>query len=148
MGNMILAASSSSSGGTSLLPFLLIVVVVILLYYTMTRRSRQRQAQQMQSSLLPGQPVRTTSGMYGTVVSAEGADVVIEVAPGVQIRMMRRAVVPVAPDGGSANGMGTTADTGTEHTDATDGFASTNGTQPESPADDAADDQKSEDRNF
>jgi preprotein translocase subunit YajC len=153
MGDLILAASSksSSSGGTSLLPLLLIVVVVILLYYTMTRRSRQRQAAQMQSTLLPGQAVRTTSGMYGTVASAEGDDVIVEVAPGVQIRMMRRAVVPIAPDGASANGTGyatgTDANTGAEPADST---ADTNGSEPEpeSSDDDAFDDRKSQDRNF
>lgn len=151
MGDLILAASSkSSSSGTSLLPLLLIVVVVILLYYTMTRRSRQRQAAQMQTTLLPGQPVRTTSGMYGTVASAEGDDVTVEVAPGVQIRMMRRAVVPIAPDGASANGTGyaTGADatSGAEPADST--AADTNGAEPDSPADDAFDDRKSQDRNF
>jgi preprotein translocase subunit YajC len=150
MGDILAKSTTSSSSGTSLLPFLVIVVVVILLYYTMTRRNRQRQAAQMQSTLLPGQPVRTTSGMYGTVASAEGDDVIIEVAPGVQVRMMRRAVVPVAPDGASANGTGyatgTDANVGEEPADAsTDG---TNGAEPNSSADDAFDDRKSQDRNF
>jgi preprotein translocase subunit YajC len=158
MGYSILAATSktSSSGGTSLLPLLLIVVVVILLYYTMTRRSRQRQAAQMQTALVPGQPVRTTGGMYGTVASMEGDDVNIEVAPGVQIRMMRRAVVPIAPDGASANGVGPTAagtdpaDSSDTEADAADSTAATNGSQPEpeSSDDDAFDDRKSQDRNF
>jgi preprotein translocase subunit YajC len=152
MGNMILAVASkttsSSGSSSSLLPFLAIVVVVILLYWTMTRRTRQRQAQQMSSSLVPGQPVRTTSGMYGTVASAEGDDIMVEVSPGVQIRMMRRAVVPVPPDGAAANGMGTTtmtdADTGTEPADE----ASANGSEPESADEDDFDDRKSQDRNF
>jgi preprotein translocase subunit YajC len=142
MGNMILAATSSSSS-SSLLPFLLVVVVVIVLYYTMTRRSRQRQAAQTQSTLMPGQTVRTTSGMYGTVASADGDDVMVEVSPGVQIRMMRRAVVPVAPDGPSSNGLGAT--TGT---DAADTGNSTNGAEPEPSDEDAFDDRKSQDQNF
>jgi preprotein translocase subunit YajC len=98
MGNMILAASTKSSG-TSLLPILIIVVLFMLVYMTMTRRSRARRAQQMQTGLVPGTRVRTTSGMYGTVTSVEdNDDVMVEVAPGVQIRMMRRAVVPVPMD--------------------------------------------------
>jgi preprotein translocase subunit YajC len=137
MGNVILAATSkTSSGGTNLLPLLLVVVVVILLYYTMTRRSRQRQASQMQGSLLPGQPVRTTSGMYGTVASAEGDDVVVEVSPGVQIRMMRRAVVPLPPDGPGANGF---AGTGSATTGEPDDSAEPYETDEPSDADEHSD---------
>jgi preprotein translocase subunit YajC len=99
MGNMILSASTKSSTGTSLLPILIIVVLFMLVYMTMTRRSRARRAQQMQTGLVPGSRVRTTSGMYGTVTSIEdNDDVMVEVAPGVRIRMMRRAVVPVPMD--------------------------------------------------
>jgi preprotein translocase subunit YajC len=156
MGNIFLAATSkSSSSGTSLLPFLLIVVVVILLYYTMTRRSRQRQAAQRQGNLMPGQPVRTTGGMYGTVAFSDGDDVTVEVAPGVQIRMMRRAVVPVADASANGTGYAGGASTGTEPESsaddtsaAADGTASTNGSEPDSSADDAFDDRKSQDRNF
>jgi hypothetical protein len=46
--------------------------------------------------------------MYGTVTSVEGDDVMVEVSPGVNIRMMRRAVVPVPPD--AATGTGPVAD--------------------------------------
>ncbi len=100
MGNtLILAAASKTSSSTSLLPIIIIVVLFLLVYMTMTRRSRARQAARMQSDLVPGAPVRTTSGMYGTVTSLEGNDdVMVEVAPGVTIRMMRRAVVPLPQD--------------------------------------------------
>lgn len=98
MGNMPLAASSSSGGGTSLLPIILIVVLFMLVYMTMSRRSRAKRAQQMQNDLVPGSPARTTSGMYGTVSSIEGDDVILEIAPGVNVRVMRRAVVPMPMD--------------------------------------------------
>lgn len=100
MGNMhLLAATSSKTSGTSLLPIIIIVVLFMLIYMTMTRRSRARQAQQMQGGVVPGTQIRTTSGMYGTVTSVlDNDDVMVEVAPGVSIRMMKRAVVPVPPD--------------------------------------------------
>jgi preprotein translocase subunit YajC len=101
----VLAASSSSKSSTSLLPIILIVVLFMVVYMTMTRRRRANQTQQMQTSVVPGARVRTTSGMYGTVTSLEGNDdVMIEVAPGVNIRMMRRAVVPVPQDAASGTG--------------------------------------------
>jgi preprotein translocase subunit YajC len=112
MGNMVLAASSNSSGGTSLLPIILIVVLFMLVYMTMSRRSRAKRAQQMQSNLVPGARVRTTSGIYGTVSSIEGDDVVLEIAPGVNVRVMSRAVVPVPVDA-SAGTTGPNAANGT-----------------------------------
>ena len=101
---LILAAASKSSG-TSLLPIILIVVLFMIVYMTMTRRKRANQAQQMQNTIVPGTRVRTTSGMYGTVTSVEdNDDVMVEVSPGVNIRMMRRAVVPVPQDAASGTG--------------------------------------------
>jgi preprotein translocase subunit YajC len=98
MGNMYLAAASKSSS-SSLLPIIIIVVLFMLVYMTMTRRSRARQAAQTQSGIVPGTSVRTTSGMYGTVTSVmDNDDVMVEVAPGVTIRMMKRSVVPVPQD--------------------------------------------------
>ena len=104
MGNVIMAASSSKSSGASLLPIILIVVLFMIVYMTMTRRKRASQAQQMQNTIQPGARVRTSGGMYGTVTSVEGDDVMVEVAPGVNIRMMKRAVVPAPQDASTGTG--------------------------------------------
>jgi preprotein translocase subunit YajC len=95
----LLAATTSSKGNPYLFP-IIILALFGLLYFVMIRpqRNRQRQAQQMQSQVMPGQRVRTTAGMYATVVSIEGDDVVLEVAPGVNVRYMRRAIMNVVPD--------------------------------------------------
>jgi preprotein translocase subunit YajC len=99
MGNTLYLAASSKSSSSSLLPIIIIVVLFMLVYMTMTRRSRARQAAQRQTGIVPGTPVRTTSGMYGTVTSVvDNDDVMVEIAPGVTIRMMKRAVVPVPQD--------------------------------------------------
>jgi preprotein translocase subunit YajC len=107
MGHMVFLAATTKSSSTSLLPILIIVVLFGVLYMTMIRpqRNRQRQAQQMQSTVTPGARIRTTAGMYGTIKSVEDQDVVVEVAPGVNIRMLRRAVMDVVQDGG-VNGAG------------------------------------------
>ncbi|HTS99856.1 MAG TPA: preprotein translocase subunit YajC [Streptosporangiaceae bacterium] len=136
MGNIVLAASSKSSG-TSLLPILLIVVLFMVVYFTMTRRSRARQAQQMQTSVVPGARVRTTSGMYGTVTSVEdNNDVMVEVAPGVSIRMMRRAVMPLPMDAA-------TGATGPGGPSAADGA----GPEPQDPAGSSDDEPRADDWN-
>jgi len=109
----ILAAASTSKGNPYLFP-IIIVALFGLLYFVMIRpqRNRQRQAQQMQNQVMPGQRVRTTAGMYATVVSIDGDDVVLEIAPGVNVTYMRRAIMNVVPDdtGDTINSDGQVAD--------------------------------------
>jgi preprotein translocase subunit YajC len=99
MGNMILAAGTTKSGSSA---YLLIGLVVLfgVLYFVMIRpqRRRQQQAMQTQRDITPGSRVRTTAGMYATVVAIEDQDVILEVAPGVEARFMRRAIMDVVPD--------------------------------------------------
>ena len=109
MGNDYLAATAKSSSGNY--TFLLVIVVLFgLFYFVMIRpqRNRQRQVQQMQQQVMPGQRVRTTAGMYATVIAADDNDVVLEIAPGVQARFLRRAVLDVLPED---DGMGMTGPT-------------------------------------
>ncbi len=101
MGNEILAAASTSkSSGGSYLFLVAIVVLFGLLYFVTIRpqRNRQRAAMQTQRTVEPGARVRTTAGMYATVVSVEDQDVILEVAPGVHVRYLRRAIMDVVPD--------------------------------------------------
>ena len=100
MGNMILAASTSKSGGSSAYLLIGLVVLFGVLYFVMIRPQRRRQqaAQQTQRDITPGSRVRTTAGMYATVVAVEDQDVILEVAPGVEARFMRRAIMDVVPD--------------------------------------------------
>src|SRR5216683_733029 len=101
MGKMFIAAAAATSKGSSSSTFLILIVVIIgVFYFLMIRpqRNRQRQAQQMQSAATPGQRVRTTAGMYATVVGVDGDDVILEVAPGVEVRYMRAAIRDVLSD--------------------------------------------------
>jgi preprotein translocase subunit YajC len=95
----VLAASSKSSSSSD---YYLIFIVLIfgVLYFVMIRpqRNRQRQAQQQQRQVVNGSRVRTTAGMYGTIVDSDDDNVLVEFAPGVRIKMMRRAIMNVVPD--------------------------------------------------
>jgi preprotein translocase subunit YajC len=96
-----LAATSSSSGGFNPSTVILILIVVVAFYLLMIRpqQRRRQQAQQQQNTVQPGARVRTTAGMYATVVDVDGDDVILEVAPGVEVRYMRRAVMDVVSPG-------------------------------------------------
>jgi preprotein translocase subunit YajC len=99
MGTTFLAATSTKSGSPAF-TFIILAVLVGLFYVLIMRpqRNRQRRAMQTQSQVMPGQRVRTTAGMYGTVISGDDRDVVIEIAPGVQVTMLRRAIMEVVSD--------------------------------------------------
>ena len=100
-GNHMYLAASSSGSSFNPTSLILILVVVVGVYMLMIRpqRRRQQQAQQQQNTVRPGARVRTTAGMYATVVDVDGDDVVLEVAPGVEVRYMRRAVMDVVSPG-------------------------------------------------
>jgi preprotein translocase subunit YajC len=96
-----LAATSTKSSGFNPSTLILILVVVVAFYLLMIRpqQRRKQQAQQQQNTLAPGSRVKTTAGMYATVVAMDGDDVILEVAPGVEVRYMRRAVMEVLTPG-------------------------------------------------
>lgn len=101
MGIMYLAASAAGkSSKNSLTPILIIAVLFGVFYLLIIRpqRSRQRRAQQMQGGVEVGKRVRTTAGIYGTVTAVEDQDVELEIAPGVEIRILRRAIMDILPE--------------------------------------------------
>ncbi len=102
MGNALLAATAAKSSSSGSPAFLIILLLLIfgVFYFMMIRpqRNRQRQVMNVQNAVVPGQHVRTTAGMYGTVTAVEDGDVVIEVAPGVEIRYLKRAIMDVLSD--------------------------------------------------
>ncbi|HET7018708.1 MAG TPA: preprotein translocase subunit YajC [Streptosporangiaceae bacterium] len=106
MGTLILAAGSplaeaaKTKGSNPLFTFLILAVLIGLFYVLIMRpqRNRQRKVMETQREVVPGQRIRTTAGMYGTVVSGDDRDVVIEIAPGVEVTMLRRAIMEVIAD--------------------------------------------------
>jgi preprotein translocase subunit YajC len=102
MGTIAKAAAASSPGGSS---FIIILAIAFIGFYFLIirpQRNRQRKVVEQQKTATPGARVRTTAGMYATVVAVDGDDVVLEVAPGIEVRYMRRAVMEVLSDGEEA----------------------------------------------
>ena len=97
----VLAATPAKSSGFNPSTLILILVVVVAFYMLMIRpqRAGSSRPQQKQNTVQPGARVRTTAGMYATVVDVDGDDVILEVAPGVEVRYMKRAVMDVVSPG-------------------------------------------------
>jgi len=102
MGNAILAAASTTKPSGFNASYLILILIVVLGFYMLMIRPQQRRRQQVmqqQNSVQPGARVRTTAGMYATVVDVDGDDVVLEVAPGIEVRYMKRAIMDVVSAG-------------------------------------------------
>jgi preprotein translocase subunit YajC len=117
------AAESGQGGGGSLWTLLLPVLLLALFYFVAIRpqRRRQREMQNLQNQIQPGQQVITTTGMYATVVAVENDAVVLEVAPGVHSRFVKqvigRVIDPAAETpAGSAESTDSTDSTGSTGT--------------------------------
>jgi len=78
----------------AILPLLLIGAVFYLLIMR-PARNRQKQQSQLIDSLRPGAEVMTTAGIFGTLVEVSDDDVVIQVAPGVELKMVKNAIARV-----------------------------------------------------
>jgi preprotein translocase subunit YajC len=127
VGTHILAAASKTSGASSYSFLLILIVIFGLMYFVMIRpqRNRQRQAQQTQRQVGNGTRIRTTAGIYGTIVGGDDQNVLVEIAPGVQIKMMRRAIMNTVSDDEPDGFSPTIQDT------AADGSASPDGSGPD-----------------
>lgn len=69
----------------------LIIAMVFLLY--MPQQKQKKQLAALLSSLQTGDAVLTTGGFYGVIVELEGDDLYLEVAPGIELRLLKSAVV-------------------------------------------------------
>ena len=98
----VVAAGSTTtkSSSSSYLPLLIIVALFGVMYFFLIRpqRNKQRQAQQQQRQASDGARIRTTAGIYGTIIEGDDDNVIVEIAPNVRIKMMRRAIMNVVPD--------------------------------------------------
>ena len=73
---------------------ILLVPIMLIAWPFWTQRKRQQQMRAAQDQIQVGQEVSTTSGLLGTLVALDDEEGSIEVSPGVQVRFVRRAIVP------------------------------------------------------
>ena len=73
-----------------ILLFLLPVIVLVLLMRQQQRRLRQHQA--LVASIEVGDEVVTTSGIFGTITSLDDETAQLEVAPGLALKVAKRAI--------------------------------------------------------
>ncbi len=90
----ILAQSGSSDSGATILGLLPLVVIGGLFYVMMIRpqKRRARASRALRDSVSVGDEIRTVGGILGRIVAVDDEEIRLEVAPGLTIRLTRRAI--------------------------------------------------------
>jgi preprotein translocase subunit YajC len=80
--------------------FLIVIVVLLALMWLLFIRPQKRRQvaqQQMLQEIEPGVEILTAGGVYGVVRAVEEDELTVEIAPGTNVRLARRAVAGVIP---------------------------------------------------
>ncbi len=87
-------AAKHSKSSSSTLPFIFIIVIFAAVYllFIRPRQQRMRQQQTQARELAIGDLVVTAGGIQGRIVALDSDVAEVEVAPGVVLTMLRRAV--------------------------------------------------------
>ncbi len=96
----------NTNGGFSLLIFALPLLLLGWLFFTQNKRMKQMR--DFSSALNVGDPVVTSSGIYGTIKHLDDATAWLEIAEGTTIRVDRRAIAMKQTDTPAATTTGST----------------------------------------
>jgi preprotein translocase subunit YajC len=78
-------------------PLIFFVAIAAVMWFLLIRPQRQRQAahRALLAELAPDDEVVTAGGMFGTVRSIAEGHVMLEIAPGTEVRLAKEAVTRV-----------------------------------------------------
>ncbi len=85
----------------SIVVVLVLIALLVLFWFVWVVPQRRRQRRQVEDLmrlielLQPGDEIITAGGMHGTVRAVEDEELMVEIAPGVEVRLDRRAVAAV-----------------------------------------------------
>jgi preprotein translocase subunit YajC len=91
---------------------LLLPVALLGLFYVFLILPKQRELKRhnaLVASLEVGDEVMTGSGFYGTLTEVDGDTVLVRLAPGLEVKLARRAVAAKVPDPAALDAAGTDA---------------------------------------
>jgi len=77
--------------------FIVLLFGLMWVLFIQPQRRRQRVQQQMLDEVGPGDEILTAGGLYGTVRAVDDDEVLLELAPGTEVRLAKRAVAAVLP---------------------------------------------------
>lgn len=96
----LVAQTAAPDGGPSLIGSLVPFALIFLVMYFLIIRPQQKQAKQQQqfiSQLKKGDDVVLQGGLFAKVFSVSDAEVTVELAPNVKVRVLKGSVAGPAP---------------------------------------------------
>ncbi|MDE6311359.1 MAG: preprotein translocase subunit YajC [Muribaculaceae bacterium] len=100
--NILLQAGAAGADWSGIL---MIVALFVIFYFFMIRpqQKRQKEIRKFRESLDRGSKIVTAGGIYGTIKEVKETYFVVEVTPGVSIRVDKGSVYPSAEDANQAS---------------------------------------------
>ncbi|MBD5277889.1 MAG: preprotein translocase subunit YajC [Bacteroides sp.] len=94
MKSILLQAAAGSGSGLS--SMLMIVAMIVIFYFFMIRpqQKKQKEIKKAREAMKSGDRVVTAGGIHGKLKDISDATVMIEIAPGVQIKVDKGSVYP------------------------------------------------------
>jgi preprotein translocase subunit YajC len=89
---VILATSAAASAGTSLYIVLMVVLVLMIGWTFYQNNQNQKRRLKMQNELKRGDRVVTVGGIVGKVTAVKDNRVVLEIADGVQVEVVKAGI--------------------------------------------------------
>ncbi len=89
-----LLVATSPSGSSALLNMMPLVLIFVVFYFVMWApiRKKQKALEQLVASLKKGDKVVTNGGLYGEVIKADDATVILKLAENVKVKVAKRAI--------------------------------------------------------
>jgi preprotein translocase subunit YajC len=85
-------------GNYSTLVMIALMVLAFYLLILRPQKKRQQAIQQTLNSLAPGSRVLLGSGLFGTIVAIGNRQAVLEISPGVELTVLKQAIVRTVTD--------------------------------------------------
>src|SRR6476659_8197947 len=100
IGRTLMFLAQQTSGGSPLILLLLLGMPVMLFLMMRSQRRKASQQQNLQRSAGIGSEIMTTAGIFGTIVDEDEDEgtIILEIAPGTQIKLIRGAIARVVTD--------------------------------------------------
>ncbi len=100
--NILLQAGAAGADWSGIL---MIVALFVIFYFFMIRpqQKRQKEIRKFRESLDRGSKIVTAGGIYGTIKEVKDTYFVVEITPGVSIRVDKGSVYPSAEDANQAS---------------------------------------------
>ena len=98
--NSILLEAAAGQAGGGMSGIIMIVLMIVIFYFFMIRpqQKKQKELKKQREAMQNGDKVVTAGGIHGRVKEIRETTVIVEVAPGVSLKVDRGSVYPLVEE--------------------------------------------------